>query len=151
MAPQTLHLQAVAGRAAASRRPRAQAVIYAGPCICLSRAERNRRETALPFTSQPESRTVRLTKSDAVSEIQRHIKATAGWDNTPVMQSAHVPARSMEKLSWKVASEIMPRCVRVSVRLSASMHACMCVLSGGLKFAYGRAVEERVSSWLVID
>lgn len=62
MAPQTLHLQAVAGRAAASRHPRAQAVIYTGLCICLSRTEHNRTETAFPFTSQPERGTIHLTK-----------------------------------------------------------------------------------------
>lgn len=71
MAPQTLHLQAVAGRVAASRHPRAQAVIYTGPCICLSRTEHNRTETAVPFTSQPESSDMHLTKSDAVSEEQK--------------------------------------------------------------------------------
>lgn len=70
MAPQTLHLQAVAGRVAASRHPRAQAVIYTGLCICLSRTEHNRTETAVPFTSQPESGTIHLTKSDSIYEIQ---------------------------------------------------------------------------------
>lgn len=66
MAPQTLHLQAVAGRVAASRHPRAQAVIYTGLCICLSRTERYRRETALLFTSQPESGTKHLTHNHTV-------------------------------------------------------------------------------------
>lgn len=111
MAPQTLHLQAVAGRAAASRRPRAQAVIYTGPCICLSRAERNRGETALPLhlaarlqcrpTWQKKNQN-NITGPTRTEIIQ---KAAAGGDKTPVVRSAHVHARCLGKLSWKIARE----------------------------------------------
>lgn len=126
MAPQTLHLQAVAGRAAASRRPRAQAVIYTGPCICLSQAERNRGETALPLhlaarlqrhpTWQKKNKKPKNPGPTRTEIIQ---KAVAGGDKTPVVRPAHVHARCLGKLSWKIARErgLAKVCVRM----------CLCV------------------------
>lgn len=47
----------------------------------------------------------------------------------------------------------MCACVYVRQSVFECVHAYVraSVFSGGLKFAYGRAMEERVSSWLVID
>lgn len=43
-------------------------------------------------------------------------------------------------------------CVFVFVCVRVHAGTCVsCVYSRGLRFAYGRATEERVSSWLVID
>ena len=127
MAPQTLHLQAVAGRAAASRHPRAQAVIYTGLCICLSRTQHNTTETALPFTSQPESGTIHLTKSHAMSEIQWDIKSGGRLRQDSRHANSSRPLYQLGKLKLENSQRDCAKCVRVRVSVSLSLCMCMCM------------------------
>lgn len=62
------------------------------------------------------------------------------------------PAGKKPDISWHTSA------CDVSLSLNTCMHVCsqymcvcVCAFSGDLKFAYGRAMEESISSWFVID
>lgn len=72
MAPQTLHLQAVAGRTAASRHPQAQAVIYTGLRVCLCRTEHSRRDSASLHLTAWVQHHFHLTKSATMWSMETY-------------------------------------------------------------------------------
>lgn len=117
MAPQTLHLQAVAGRAAASSQQTSS-----GSGCHLHRPARlpvqNRaRQKIQRFPSQ---RTLNLAPSTWQNARNRQIKTTFLW-----ISSAHV-AHGLEKLTWKIsrhpAKMFVCVCLCVCVRVSVCVH-----------------------------